>query len=579
MVLALLAGCGSSDKKDSGSNNSSVSIDEGDFSKADIIYAGENNAAVYKMIKASDLADEVIDKSSELYKALKNAFNLDGFRNVVDKTVEYSADAKEILIGATDRPESLQALEYLRSLNNGRKGDYIICTIGNKVVIHGLTSEAQVAGIQYYIDNYASANVTGGILHTYLTEGEFKDVTINSAHLSRFKVIRPRFNFGYIAQIQIDKMIDEVESVNGYAMDYYYDRTTEAAEYEIIVGDCKRDGVTQITDRDKYEIRVVGKKVYLNGGSASAIAMAVSEFAKLLSKGSLSDADTVNGSYAAAVASYDKKTYYTRTWGDDFDSTTKTTANSDLWFTVPKEQFGNKGHNGRDSIRTTDTNYVYIQDGKFHIDCGYNNTQYIGGMIMTDRTMYYKYGYIELSAIIPDGKGLWTALWLDSRWSPIPEPEAGLLYDLEIDINECYGNAKQFDATAHKHPTDLGLANNLVHEAIPWDNDRRHECPEGRFSDEYHTYGLLWDDDEFTFTCDGEAFYTWANNTTAEDLDAYHQLAYVRLSAAVGFHDAPSGGIISDDDPAWKNSNRFIVDYVHIYQIQDGKQRLEVLKS
>ncbi len=47
---------------------------------------------------------------------------------------------------------------------------------------------------------------------------------------------------------------------------------TDAAEYEIIIGNCKRDGVSIISDPDKYEIRIEDKKIFLNGGSAHATA-------------------------------------------------------------------------------------------------------------------------------------------------------------------------------------------------------------------------------------------------------------------------------------------------------------------
>ena len=88
------------------------------------------------------------------------------------------------------------------------------------------------------------------------------------------------------------------------------------------------------------------------------------------------------------------------------------------------------------------------------------------------------------------------------------------------------------------------------------------------------SFGLLWDETQMTFTCDGEPYFTYEINKTMEDLDGFHWYSYIRLSAAIGFSSNPLGTIIEDDDERWYTRNKFIIDYVHLYQLDDGKQSI-----
>ena len=149
---------------------------------------------------------------------------------------------------------------------------------------------------------------------------------------------------------------------------------------------------------------------------------------------------------------------------------------------------------------------------------------------------------------------------------------------MEIDINECFGKANVVAANCHAWPTPTGEKEGYEHLSLDaqYSNDKKHYSPEGQtFNDKLHTFGLLWDEDEFSFTSDGEVYFTYANNQSLETLDAYHQLCYIRLSAAVGFKNN-SLKVVADDSDVWYTTNKFIVDYVHLYQLSDGVQQLVI---
>ncbi len=570
IVLCLFAGCGSDSSKNDGANGSNA-VDDGIFSTETVKFAGENGESIYTFVRPEGLSTEVSSKAMEVYTKLKKELGVNKMKNLVD-TASDGTDSYEILIGHTNRPESTKALDYLRNLNNGRSRDYIIATIGKKIVINGFSDKALIAAVDYFVKNYMKATLEGGLRYTYTTVGDFADVTVNGIHLGQFKIVRPEYNVSYLAQLQIDTLINTAENEHAYMLECVNDNT-EKSDYEIIVSTAERDGTTAISNRDEYKIIVSDKKIYLNGGSPEATAMAVSEFTKLLKKGTITNADSAEGSYSESVKGYDKSTLFTHSWGDDFDGTEIDTVK---WVVVPEGSYSNPGMNDRTSIRTTDPQYVYIKDGHFHIDAGFTSDKYIGGMLMTYRTMVFKYGYVEMSAILPHGKGFWTALWVDSRGHNFDvSEENGIMYGSEIDVNECFGNANTIAANVHKWPTEYGTEVGYQHTSLDdlYGNEKKYSLEKGKtFNDTFHTFGLIWDEDEHSFTCDGKVYFSYKNDETSEDVDGLHIMSFLRLSAAIGFETL--GEVAADDDPAWQTSNKLIVDYVHIYQLQNGKQLL-----
>ncbi len=566
LCIGVFAGCGKKDDSSDSAHN--MSVPEG-FSTETVKFAEG-----YSIIRAASLNETLTAKCLDLYKAVRNkATEPTSVKNMLDSDSTASADTYEILVGSTNRTESATALDHLIGTNNGRSEDFIIATVGKKIIIAAVNDNGLLAAIDYFLENYTSSEYEGGIYYTNLTETDTA-ITVGGVHLGQYRIIRPIYNFSYIAQARIDELINYAESNYFYSLGYYKDRTTNVYDNEIIVGSAERDGVESIQSRDEYRITIRGNKVYLNGGSNEAVATAVAEFSKLLAKGAITDADSVVGSTAEALAAYDSASNYKLTWSDDFDGNA---IDRSKWFQCYEGWYSSTGQNGRSSIRTNDPKYVYVADGKYFANAGFDDEKYYGNMLLTHDTMTFKYGYVEMSALLPHGSGLWTALWIDSRHiGAFNDPDDGLYFDMEIDVNECFGNANMVAANCHRHATEFGGKNGAGHFSLDgqYSRDKIYYCPNNdNFNKEMHTFGCLWDEDEFTFTCDGEVYFSWKNNGTNEDLDGFHQMCYLRLSTAVGF-SSDANKIIGDNDPAWTTSNAMIVDYMHLYQLQDGKQKI-----
>ncbi len=575
IMLCAFSGCGSSDVTDNNSNSGVTSSNSSanELSMADIVFVNENNESIYRIIRpeAGEMEEDL--RASELFKKAKSTLGV-SIKNSDDSTEDN--DAYEILIGNTNRPESQQAMEYMFDNGKGRYTDYIICSIGKKIVINAHSADTLKLACTYFIENYLKVEgVKGGIDYIYSPEGNYSDITINGANISKFKFIRPHINSTYLAWLEMENIGDTVKTKTGYLLKIYDDEYTEESDCEIVVGNTDRSGTEEITDTNEYRITIKGAKVYLNGGSPHATAMAVSEFGKLLEKGNVTDSDSVVGSYSTAIASYDKKTTYTPTWYDTFDGDVLDTTK---WRLMGGTEFGRKGQNGKMSYMSDDPKFVYQQDGKFYINAQEKEDAYYGGCILNDNIMVFRYGYVEMSALCPDGPGFWSLIYFyqpdNSKAGPFVGANQGY-YRPEIDLNECFGNGRMTYFNCHAHTSDKGKLAGKEHisfDSASFKNDRIYYCPDDKtFSDDFHTYGLIWDETQMTMVADGKVHFKYEFSTDY-DIDAFVE-TYLCMKIAFSVGRENNNLQINEvTEEQWLNSSTMIVDYVYLYQFQDGIQ-------
>lgn len=376
-------------------------------------------------------------------------------------------------------------------------------------------------------------------------------------------------------------------------------KTTTEYTYEIVIGDCDRTGCPAITNEDEYTIKVSGNKIFLNGGSPASTAMAVSEFTKMVEAGdvTLTDASTASYDYYDALGSYDRSNYYTLAWADDFEGTAIDTNRWAVSYGRDSTIYSS-GLNGRLPARASETlNNNYVQDGKLYIAAAYDDEYYYGGHLSTRNTMRMQYGYVETSCMKPFGQGFWTAMWVDNEGL-----NTNGLARMEIDVNESYGPGHVTLQNAITWPTTNGVNHMLNNYGISWisgsgfnkSNIRFNEDTRG-FHLDFHTFGYAWDANELVFTVDGKetmrkpyateamAFGSMESSSSYPDVaiedlrsaeldctnNAFSAPAYIRLSMAVGF--ATRQHVVEDGAAEWTESNKYIIDYVHLYQLAGQK--------
>lgn len=397
------------------------------------------------------------------------------------------------------------------------------------------------------------------------------NISIGSQALSTRKpnIVVPNYNFSYLAQMQIEELQTVIKNVTGGSCSRIHESSSTGGS-EIVVGDVSYNVISGSSlSSDQYEIRFVGTNVYINGGSTYALAMGVSEFAKMIETApankNFTESDSVSGNYSEKINEYDGD-YYRPTLLEDFNGTE---VNEDIWTVFGKTnmlQGCSTGHNGKTSLRSPA--HTTVSDGKLIISGAYDDEYYYGGMLRSTGKMKYRYGYIENSSILPNGGGLWTAFWTTS-----PNPEGA--YSGEVDVNECFGNASVIAANLHRWPTSIGSDLGYTHTSLDsgFSKQKRKYAETGKtFNDEFHTYGFYWTEEKCKFTCDGDVFFEYSINGDTvpanrdNDIDAFNDFYNITISMAVGFannSDAPVEGA-----DYWTTSNKLIVDYIHIYQIE-----------
>ncbi|HEU0070470.1 MAG TPA: family 16 glycosylhydrolase [Alphaproteobacteria bacterium] len=157
--------------------------------------------------------------------------------------------------------------------------------------------------------------------------------------------------------------------------------------------------------------------------------------------------------------------------------------------------------------------------------------KYTSGALTTQGEFSQKYGYFEIRAQVPEGKGLWPAFWLlndNEDWPP------------ELDVMEMIGS----------EPTKL---HQTVH--TDWPDTAKVTYLKEKMTGGFHTYGMDWTKDKITFYYDGKATGTVA---TPPDV---HDSMYLVLNMAVGgtWPGSPNSST------NWANA-QYKVDYVRVYQ-------------
>lgn len=216
---------------------------------------------------------------------------------------------------------------------------------------------------------------------------------------------------------------------------------------------------------------------------------------------------------------------------------------------------------------TNSEDNVYVEDGHLVIRAlqEFNDNgeaYYTSGKITGRGHTDFMYGRIEISARVPQGQGLWPAIWLMPYNESIygSWPRCG-----EIDIMESLG-----------HQTDLTYS--TIHYGNPHSQQQgTYRLEEGLFSDDFHVYALEWEPGEMRFYTDDvlvacfNDWYSSTNGTTFFDYPApFNQLYFLQLNLAVG------GNWPGDPDETTDFSYAaFEVDYVRCYQLPEYDTNVE----
>ncbi len=255
---------------------------------------------------------------------------------------------------------------------------------------------------------------------------------------------------------------------------------------------------------------------------------------------------------------------YQRTFGDDFDDPDLTRINENAlggragapaW----RSRYRHERHTAINGEKQVYVDVAYAGSGRaplrlqpFAIEAGVltitaapadadvapllGGQRVVSGCITSELTHWQTYGYFEMRARLPAGRGFWPAFWLlpkSGRWPP------------EIDIVEGSG--------ARPRGVHLGLI----------DKSRPKGRPGGRWvdnvvdtTDGFHVYGAEWTADDVRFFIDGQQQF-------ASGPHGLHEPMYLLANLAVGSKDA---SWVPDPDATTPWPGRFEIDHIGAYR-------------
>lgn len=160
---------------------------------------------------------------------------------------------------------------------------------------------------------------------------------------------------------------------------------------------------------------------------------------------------------------------------------------------------------------------------------------YTSGMITSDTKFSFKYGYIEVRARTPYGRGLWPTVWMmpnDHSWPP------------ELDVLEQVGHIPDTTFMGYHYKNDSGK-DAYVQQTYHGPN----------FTTGFHTYGMEWKSGSITYYIDGVKRASYINRYNVTD-----KPMYVIANLAVGRQG------VDEPDETVQFPRTLEIDYIRVWK-------------
>ncbi len=222
--------------------------------------------------------------------------------------------------------------------------------------------------------------------------------------------------------------------------------------------------------------------------------------------------------------------------------------NSSFWTYEIGTGYNGWGNNELQYYREENTS---VSDGYLTIEArqeSFGGMSYTSSRLVTMGKQSFHYGRVDIRAVLPEGQGLWPAMWmLGDNFSSVGWPACG-----EIDIMELVGGGEGRD--------------DVTYGTIHWDNNGtkadlggHKQLASGIFSDEFHVFTIKWDASTIRWYLDDVQFYV--ADITPAAMSEFHQNAFLILNVAVG------GNWPGSPDATTIFPQQMIVDYIRVFQV------------
>ena len=157
-----------------------------------------------------------------------------------------------------------------------------------------------------------------------------------------------------------------------------------------------------------------------------------------------------------------------------------------------------------------------------------------------------------MRAKLPWSRGLWPAFWMMGENFPVVDwPHCG-----EIDIMEIFCTKEEY--------TNGKLTMSLHWQSEEKDSHdrviRSYQLPQGKLADDFHTYGLEWEENELRWCFDGEVKH--AVPITEDMKGCFNKPHFFLVNTALCDHNEERRP--NEEDTVLPQE--FLIDYIRVYQ-------------
>ncbi len=247
-------------------------------------------------------------------------------------------------------------------------------------------------------------------------------------------------------------------------------------------------------------------------------------------------------------------------WSDEFDSgSNREVVNSSKWHHQSFGPNGGRWFNNEEQHYTDRIENSYVQNGNLHI-VAKKETYNLNGVTLNytsarlNSKYAFKYGRVDVRAILPLGDGTWPAIWTLGKniteqggyWQTQGFGTTGWPDCGELDIMEHGLHAvDEVSSAIHTRSSFGATVNTKTYQLTDVHSN-------------YHVYSMNWSPNQVTFLIDGVGYYTYNPSDKNAATWPFDLEQYLLLNVAMG-------GIGGTIDPNFDRSP-MIIDYVRVYQ-------------
>jgi len=234
-------------------------------------------------------------------------------------------------------------------------------------------------------------------------------------------------------------------------------------------------------------------------------------------------------------------------WNDEFDGNS---LNEEFWTFEIGDGCPNLCGWGNNELEYYTKENLTVSEGVAKIEAkkqSLGNREYTSSRVITRDKFFFTYGRVDFRALLPEGQGIWPALWmLGQNQSTVGWPKCG-----EVDIMEKIGG----NNNENKSYGNVFWDNNGVNDFLG-----NYTLPQGTFDDEFHVFSITWDENNIKWYVDDVEFHSFSIATS--DRTEFHEDFFLIMNVAVG------GNWPGSPDNSTIFPTSMYIDYVRVFQKQ-----------